>query len=155
LTPDDLLATAQRLIDGSGKRRPRQSDLARAQSTIYYALFNALCLCCADCFVGGRAAERSEPAWRQVFRSVSHGYAKSQFRSDRMRLFPAGIRNFGNCFVTQQEARHSADYDPSHRCNRSDVQSQLAIARSVIQGLRRANLKDRRALSVWVLLKDR
>jgi uncharacterized protein (UPF0332 family) len=152
----DLVATAKRLIGVSGKKRPRQSDLKRAVSTAYYALFHALCRNCADSFVGGAGADRSTPAWRQAYRAVDHGAAKNQFKNAHvMSRFPQAIEDFGNLFVDLQTERHKADYDPNHRCNRSDVNSSIAAAETVIKGLAATTIKDRRALAAWVLLKDR
>ena len=47
----DLLATARRLAKAS-PQKPRQSDLKRAISTAYYALFHAMARNAADMLVG-------------------------------------------------------------------------------------------------------
>ena len=59
-----------------GGSRPRESDLRRAISTTYYALFHALCQNCADAFIGTQGAERSKTAWRQAYRSPRHNLVK-------------------------------------------------------------------------------
>jgi hypothetical protein len=115
-----------------------------------------LCLNCADGFVGGAAADRSNPAWRQVYRSVDHGHSKQQFKNTRvMSRFPVALQDFGNLFVDLQAARHSADYDPTYRCLRSDVHAMINAAEAAIRGFRTAPAKDRRALAAWILLRDR
>lgn len=156
MKPADLVATSRRLVGASGRQKPRQSDLKRAASTAYYALFHALCWTCADSFVGGTGADRSNPAWRQAYRAVEHGYAKGQFSNARiMGRFPQAIQDFGNLFVDLQAERHKADYDPHYRCKRSDVAASIAGAESAIRALSAARIRDRRALAAWVLLKDR
>ena len=68
----DFIETARDLTTSSSGR-PRQSNLRRAVSTTYYALFHCLATCCADMIVGGAGADRSEPAWRQAYRALDHG----------------------------------------------------------------------------------
>ena len=58
LRSDDLAQTAADLLN-TGLGRPRQSNLRRAISTVYYAMFHCLAKCCADTIVGGRGATRS------------------------------------------------------------------------------------------------
>lgn len=58
MKPLDFLETARDLATSSA-RRPRQTNLRRAVSTTYYALFHCLAKCCADMVVGG--AGRSSP----------------------------------------------------------------------------------------------
>ena len=53
---DGLVGTARRLATSGAKGKPRQSDLRRAISTAYYALFHALAKDGADLFVGAAAA---------------------------------------------------------------------------------------------------
>ena len=156
MKPADLIATSKRLVGVSGRNKPRQSDLKRAVSSAYYALFHALCWTCADSFVGGTGADRSNPAWRQVYRAVDHGFARSQFKNSKVMVrFPQAIQDFGNLFVDLQAERHSADYDPHHRSNRSDVLAFIATAESALGALKATALRDRRALAAWVMLKDR
>ncbi len=106
--------------------------------------------------MGGSGADRSDPAWRQVYRSLDHGFAKKQFRDRQvMGRFPREIQDFADLFVELQEERHRADYDPAYRCERSDVMNSAAAAELLIRALAAAPIKDRRALAVWVLLRDR
>ena len=76
----DFIETARHLTSSTG--RPRQTDLRRAVSTTYYALFHCLAACYADTIVGGPGAKRSKPAWRQAYRALNHGSAK-QWKVER------------------------------------------------------------------------
>ncbi len=139
-----------------GSRRPRESDLRRAVSTTYYALFHALCQNCADAFIGTRNADRSRSAWRQAYRSPRHRLAKDRLGDQRvMKAFPKEIEDFGNTFVNAQTKRHAADYDPSFRVTRSEVLSDIVAAESAIRKLKAAKMKDRRALAAWITLGNR
>ena len=154
---DDLLSTAEELVTGAGKnRRPRQSNLRRAASTAYYAMFHCLANCCATTLVGGPNADRSEPAWRQVYRALEHGVARNNCTNKNfLSKFPQDIEDFAHLFVSLQEKRHLADYDPSARFAKLEVQRDIAAARVTIQRFRSASAKDRRAFAVYVLFRTR
>ena len=151
----DLLSTAQYLL-GRHKGKPKQADLKRATSTIYYALFHTLARCCADCMIGGFNSDRSKPAWRQVYRSLDHGFAKQQCKDlTTIRKFPKDIEDFSNSFVTMQYKRHQADYDPDCRITKSEVLNDYSQVTTVIEKFRKTPIKDRRAFAAFVLLKKR
>lgn len=156
MKPSDLIATARRTLGNSGSRRPRQSDLKRAMSTAYYAVFHLLCWNTADTLIGGQSAQRSTPAWRQAYRSVDHGFAKGQCRNNAtMSLFPQAIQDVANAFVELQVERHAADYDPLHRLVRSEVKSEIDRAEQVISDFLTVPIRDRRAFAAWITLKNR
>lgn len=155
MKPDDLIATARGILGQSDKRRPRQSDLKRAMSTVYYAVFHQLCWTLADTFIG-QGAQRSTPAWRQAYRSIDHADAKKKCqKSDIMGRFPQAVRDFANTFVDLQVARHAADYDPLHRLVRSGVTEEIDRAEQVIEAFRKESIRDRRAFAAWVALRNR
>ena len=56
MNPLDFLETARDFPATSSARRPRQTNLRRAVSTTYYALFHCLAKCSADMVVGDGAA---------------------------------------------------------------------------------------------------
>ena len=85
MRPDHLLQLAAELADVSA-RRPRRTDLCRATSTAYYALFHCLARACADALAG---AGGSRTAWRQVYRALEHGQTKRCCGHPAMREFPA------------------------------------------------------------------
>jgi hypothetical protein len=150
------LNTAKILVANRSSRRPRQSDLKRAISSAYYAMFHALCRTVADGMIGTAGSIRSAPAWRQAYRSVEHGFAKAQCSNGKvMTRFPQEIQDFGNLFVKLQEDRHNADYDPMSRFQRSDVVQIIAAVEETIKLYRRAPVKDRRAFAVWATMKAR
>jgi len=153
----DLLATADDLIAGpGGSRRPRQSNLRRAVSTAYYAMFHCLAHCCATTLVGGPNADRSEPAWRQAYRALEHGRARSSCSNkDLLSRFPREVQDFANNFVSLQEKRQLADYDPFARFTKLDVQEEIAATRIMIEGFQSVPVKHRRAFAVYVLLRTR
>ncbi|MCY4513558.1 MAG: hypothetical protein OXC69_00235, partial [Candidatus Tectomicrobia bacterium] len=100
--------------------------------------------------------DRSQRAWRQVYRSVAHATAKNRLSDQNvMKEFPKNIEDFGNTFVNSQFKRTSADYDPWFRTVRSEVLTDIATAEVAIRKLKQSPIKDRRALAVWVMLTSR
>lgn len=130
--------------------------MRRAVSSAYYALFHCLARCCADTLVGGPGAVRSSHAWRQVYRALEHGFAKNACTArEFINKFPQEIQDFADTFVTMQEKRHTADYDPWARFQKSEVLADITAAETAVARLARAAIKDRRAFSAYVLFKKR
>jgi len=107
-------------------------------------------------FVGGANADRSKPAWKQVYRALEHGTAKDRCR-DRTIIsrFPADIEDFANTFVAMQTKRHEADYDPHQTYYKSEVVQDIADSKDVIDRFTKVAAKDRRAFAAFILLKKR
>ena len=128
----DLLETARQLLGAGQQRgRPRQTNLRRAISTAYYAVFHALCRMCADAFVGTK--QGTHQAWRQVYRGLEHGSTKGKCAHGYFKNnFPKGAIKFCFIFTHLQEKRHEADYDPFARFLRSDVEEAITLAETAI-----------------------
>jgi hypothetical protein len=156
LKPRDLIATARDLIVVSGRHKPRQSNLHRATSTAYYAMFHTLARSAADLMIGGTRARRSDGAWKQAYRALDHGTVKNACgRSDTLIKFPQAIQDFADTFVTLQEKRHTADYDPDARALKSEVTLDIALAAKAIADFDAVPAKDRRAFAAFVIFKAR
>jgi uncharacterized protein (UPF0332 family) len=153
MKPDDLIAQAERLAKASPKK-PRDVDLRRAVSGAYYALFHELARSGADLLVGTVGANRSEKAWRQVFRALNHGEAKSRCQN-LPPSFSQDLKDVAESFVELQESRHAADYDPQAEFARGDVQSHILQAGDAIAKFRSSAISDRRAFMIWLLFPSR
>jgi hypothetical protein len=155
LRPHDLLDAAKHLAD-FGKGKPRQAYLKRAVSTTYYAMFHCLARTCADLMIGGTGAQRSLPAWAQVYRALDHGTAKNVCSNPQLiSQLPRQIQDFANSFVTMQKKRHDADYDPQWTVYKSAVLFDVGAVEAVIDDFEVVPKKDRRAFAAAVLLKRR
>lgn len=117
-------------------------------------MFHTLARASADLLVGGSGAERSRPAWKQVYRSLGHGTTKKACRSDSLKKFPQEIQDFANMFMEMQTKRLAADYDPLHRSHKSTVMLEIDGVEAAIKDFKKASLKDRRAFAALVLFKD-
>ena len=153
LRPLDLIDTASLLV--ASKKKPSQANLRRAVSTVYYALFHCLARSCADLMIGSTGADRSKHAWQQAYRAMDHAFAKSACKNDKITQFPQPIEDFANAFVTMQEKRHLADYDPFENFTKSAVTQDIATVKQTIIDFGSAPIKDRRAFCAFVLFKRR
>lgn len=124
-------------------------------STAYYALFHCLARSCADTLVGKTRAHRSGPAWRQAYRALEHGHARTQCSGPAIRTFPPEIREFAESFADMQQKRHQADYDPEGYWRKSYVEEDINAAADAIESIEAAPVQDRRAFAVFVLLRNR
>ena len=156
MSPSDLLRTAYALLSPAKSGRPTQASLRRATSSAYYALFHCLARECADLLIGGSGSDRSDAAWRVVYRALEHGPAKTKCRKREMtRKFPEEVRSFANAFAELQEKRHSVDYDPFVQFTKSDASTDIATVELAITAFKSAPVKDRRAFCAYTLFKDR
>jgi uncharacterized protein (UPF0332 family) len=153
MKPADLIAQARQLANASPKK-PRDADLRRAVSAAYYALFHAVARAGADLVVGTISANRSNKAWRQVYRALQHGEAKTRCES-LPNAFPQGLQDVADALVALQKLRHDADYDPTASFTRKDVQNHILQAETAVVKLKGASVPDRRAFVVWLLFHNR
>lgn len=151
----DFIKTARDLADAGGRGRPRETNLRRAVSTAYYALFHCLAQCCADTLVGGAGSDRSQPAWNQTYRALQHRTARQRCERQLIRRFPDEIRHFARQFAELQGMRHYADYNPDASFSKADVLQYIATAENAIRYFSEAPIRDRRAFAVYVLLDIR
>lgn len=106
--------------------------------------------------IGAGEAARRNSAWRQVYRALDHGAAKTACGNQTiMKKFPKAIEDFGNKFIEMQIKRHNADYDPNQKYYKSAVQQDIADAATVIGNFQKEAAKDRRAFAALVLFKIR
>ena len=157
MNPSDLIDSARQRAGGGEtppRGRPRQTDLQRAVSDAYYALFHALAICCADTLVG-TGYYRRQPEWRQIYRSLEHGYARRQCNERALANFPSAIQRFGSHFATTQLQRHLADYDPDTRLGRHEVLRLIDETERIINDFNAAPFHRRRAFAVHVLFRNR
>jgi uncharacterized protein (UPF0332 family) len=148
-----LIVTARKLARASPSK-PRQADLKRAISTAYYALFHAFAKDASDMLVGV-GANRPDKAWTHLYRSLQHGDAKNACKAVRNLGFPPEIVSCADAFVTLQQERHDADYDPDHRVLRADAIAAIELAEGAIKNLKSAPKKARKAFAVQLLHKRR
>jgi len=156
LLPEDLLDTALRLAQGTADRPPTQADLRRAASSVYYAVFHAICQSNADTLAGDDPQNRDQEAWHQAYRALEHGYANRRCRQVPVtRRFSQPIQGLAAGFPILQILRHQADYDPDRSVTQAEVSSAIELATGIIADFRNAPARERRAFAVFVLMRER
>ena len=146
MIPEDLIAVARGLARGfvgGARGRPRQTDLCRATSAAYYAMFHTLARCCADTLVGATPAIRNGPAWTQTYRALEHGYAKNQCVRPAMGGFPPEIQAFGRAFSEMQRNRTIADYATESALTRAEAMWLIDWTEEVIADFANVPASDR------------
>lgn len=155
----ELIGLARELAGEAGGRRrrtPRQTDLRRAVSSAYYAMFHTLCSVCADMLAGSSPESRERESWQLAYRALEHGYTRSRFRDDSgMERFPRPVRHFGELFLEMQASRQSADYDPNAYFDEVTVRQSIEDTSQAIAEFTRAPEADLRDLALYVLLRPR
>ena len=153
INPRDLIKTARGMMV-LGPQQPTQTDLRRAVSTAYYALFHCLALSGADLLIGADGAER-DSAWHQVYRALEHGKTMQVCNNkQRMAEFPESIREFAEAFVILQRERQQADYALEVRYNETFVLEEINRAEKAISHYERAGVQARRRFVALVLFRQ-
>jgi hypothetical protein len=158
-SPDRLVESARKLVRREERGKPRQTDLRRAVSTAYYALFHELSSACANCLVVRKAQARTRRAWAQAYRALQHRRVKEVCTAGgngrvekAFRKSPDELQAFGQAFVDLQKKREEADYDPlAPRLTISEVQDIIDQAEQTIKDFRAADLADKRAFCSFVV----
>jgi hypothetical protein len=74
--------------------------------------------------------------------------------ANKISRFPKKIQDFAGMFVTMQEKRHKADYDPKAKARKSEVATDIDAVEGVIEDFESASTKDRRAFAAFVLFRQ-
>jgi uncharacterized protein (UPF0332 family) len=164
--PAHLLEQAERFAAASAEGQPRDSDLRRAISTAYYAIFHAILTAGADLFVGN--TKRATGLYALAYRSIDHQKLRNvckevskQTPSDRYKAYiPAGglgpkITALAEAAVLLQAKRYEADYDPLFAAGQTDVELVLKQAREALDALQSATEEQRNAFLGLLLFEPR
>lgn len=156
MNPDHFVSVARSLAKSSN--RPNRVFLRRGVSSCYYAMFHELCNLCADALVGGGASRRKNE-WRHTYRALNHGEIKKRFnqiQSDKTYFnLPKVAADFGQKFVDLQLLRHKADYDPSYRLNKDELEENIEKVEDALRSLRGINTSEKKALAAYILFEKR
>jgi hypothetical protein len=153
--PDELLAQADAL---AGKPSPTQTDLRRAISAAYYALFHFTLTAAADMVLSSGA--RSSAAYSLIYRSVDHSRWKNLAKQiTGSPIAPAGgfgkIENFPTVAANLYEQRILAEYNPSPSFTANEVNIIISNARQAIAWFQSGTQEQREAFLTLLLFKPR
>lgn len=155
MNPSELIAIARALVAGviAGGAAPAcQTELRRAISCAYYAMFHTLAASNANTLVGAGPEEQQSWAWRQAYRAVDHRPARNKLtRASLGNRFPAAIRAFGGLFAVMQQARHSADYAPQSVFQATAVIEIIDNVAAYINAFNQTDAAIRRDLAIHLI----
>lgn len=149
----DLVEVARHLAQNPSKGRLKQAHTRRAISTAYYALFHALATLCANELVGVGKAKSA--AWARTYRALEHGFAKSALIELARRTRDQEIELLAEAFVSLQQDRHDADYDPQKTFQPADATSGVSVAEFALSALSRLTDEMKLELATTLVMRTR
>ena len=155
MNPSELIAVARALANGvvdGGVNPATQTELRRAVSCTYYALFHTLMLSNANTLIGASPADQQRWAWQQTYRAIDHRPARNKLISASLgNKFPSAIHEFGVLFAAVQRERHLADYDPHRAFSVTNVSELIADVEAAINTFNQTTDDLRRDLAIHIL----
>ncbi|MGB0696891.1 MAG: hypothetical protein ACPGOY_14660 [Rhodospirillaceae bacterium] len=70
-----------------------------------------------------------------------------------MQEFPKEIQDFANHFLSLQEKRHKADYDPICTLSKEELKNLIEDTRGIIERFQKVDTKDRRAFAAYAIFE--
>ena len=129
---------------------PPQASLRLAAVGAYYAAFLYLAEVCADTVVGATEERRTNTAWAEIHRSLTHKDAKRACNEMAKKLPDTTILRFLTDFPYLQEDRISANYNTLIRTDSVEVEEIIERAEAAITALRDAEESHRIMLVVRI-----
>ena len=160
MNPRELIALARALVNGiiggSATAAASQTELRRAVSCTYYAMFHTLAASNANTLVGELPSGQRDWAWRQAYRALDHRPARNKLsRAGLGGRFPQDVLAFGDQFAIAQRMRHSADYDPYAELQASRVSELINNSEAYILAFNQVHTGIRRQLAVHIITSAR
>lgn len=154
IDPLELINTCHKLVPRAAAPPPTETDMRRAISTAYYALFHTLAVSNAELIAGSPESTMSSYAWERVYRRLDHGRAQNNLRAVLHQLSPNG-ENFARTFIDVQNLRQEADYDPNAAFTPSDAANIIAQAETAIRDFGELSQEERLLLAAQSMFDRR
>lgn len=160
MEPNDLIAVARTLVAGGNASDPNgatDTELRKAVSCAYYAVFHTLCRACADVMVGPHAGSQLEQElWNMAYRTFDHGPVRSKCNdAGGMRRFSPDMRRFAAALVDLQRHRHEADYDPGVTLTQTQANQIIDDAEDALAGFNNAPPDEIRLFITYLTARAR
>jgi uncharacterized protein (UPF0332 family) len=152
-TAANYLATAKRLLSSGAT----DTDVRRAVSATYYALFHHLCWHFSQIMTRPSAVTYTR-AWLQTYRYPDHGPAKKQCHLVERQSgldFPPALVAFSVVFSQMQERRIDADYNPAKEISALDAYGWIVTTEQTISSFEAATPEQQRAFVLFICLKPK
>ena len=160
MEPDDLIAVARTLAAGGNAGNPggtTDTELRRAVSCAYYAIFHTLCGAYADVMAGPHVgSQMGRELWNMAYRTIDHGPARNKCSdSVGMSRFSPDIQNFAAKLVDLQQRRHESDYNPGATFDRIQVTQIIDDAVDALAGFNNAPPDEIRLFITYLTSRPR
>lgn len=159
MNPSELIALARAMVDGVIAGEPdsaTQTELRRAVSCVYYAMFHTVALSNANALVGSSTIDQRRWAWQQTYRAADHRPTRNKLsRASLGSRLPREIHRFGVLFAEAQQARHSADYDPHSEFSETAATDLIDRVEIAINAFNQTPEDVRRDLAIHILTNVR
>ena len=160
MEPIDLIAVARTLVAGGNAANPHEAtdtELRKAVSCAYYAMFHTLCRAYADLMVGPLVGSQvGRELWNLAYRSIDHGPVRSKCSdTGSMSQFSPGIQGFAARLVDLQRLRHEADYDPGTAFDQTQVTQIIDDAEDALAGFNNAPPDEIRLFITYLISRAR
>ena len=151
LLSSQLVQTAKGRI--AEPTRITETDLRRAYSDLYYALFHKLCDTVASAVPMRPDFAPSREVYTALYRSVDHGTIERQCRDRKIDRFGPAMTKFAQQFIAFKDVRELADYDPLAKFEISSVRTAIQIAESVLAEFDGCGESERRSFAFYVAVR--
>ena len=160
MEPNDLIAVARTLAAGRNASNPNgatDTELRRAVSCAYYAIFHTLCRAYADAMAGPYiGSQMGQELWNMTYRTLDHGPARNKCNdSSSMSQFSPDLRRFAITLVNLQQRRHEADYDPGTIFDQTQVTQIIDDAENALAGFNNAPTDEIRLFIAYLTSRAR
>jgi len=108
----------------------------------------------ATALIGTPTNLATSDAWSRIYRGLGHTTARAALQSNRQH-FSMPAQDFTDAFVTLQQIRHSADYDPNAVFAAADGARHLDDAQSAILGFVQTTPDERLHIATLTLVRSR
>ena len=117
-------------------------------------MFHTLNASNTDALMGLPQDQLTTQAWTRIYRGLSHTYVKSQFQQNLTSLSP-DAQTFANLFCDLQDERHNADYNALETLTAQEAASWLDNAEVAITNFLRIAPRERAAIAILTLVRNR
>ena len=151
LLSDGFLETARERL---GPRKGlSESDLRRAVSDLYFAMFHTVCETLASILQNAEHEAASKEAWLRLYRLPDHAHVAKQCDDGRLRELPNEIQQFAGQFKAMKTKREDADYDASKQFKTSEVRKMLELVESAVNAFKACDHQMQLKFAVFASVK--
>jgi len=146
----ELLDCARKRLQTSISERT-ESDLRRATSDLYYALFHALCGALVQDPPNTDSSAEYIERYISLYRIPDHRQVEKRCRDTRsLNEFDPKLQRFAKQLVAMKNKRELADYHPLHKFDISAVGNDLETVKVTLEGFVQVSNLERARFATFI-----